>query len=89
MPEIGGESIVSGGEDGKEVIFGGLNGTFSRERTMLVRGGKGDGCVVGFEEGTERLGGFVVNVEMCDGVIVGVKEIDDVCEGGAVGGRGA
>ena len=56
---------------------------------MLVRGGKGDGYVVGFEEGTERLGGFVVNVEMCDGVIIGVKEMDDVCEGGAVGGRGA
>jgi len=30
VPEIRGESIVSGGEDGKEVIFGGLNGTFSR-----------------------------------------------------------
>ena len=28
--EIRGESIVSGGEDGEEVIFGGLNGTFGR-----------------------------------------------------------
>ncbi len=27
-----GESIVSGGEDGEEVIFGGLNGTFGRYR---------------------------------------------------------
>ena len=56
---------------------------------MLVRGGKGDGCVVGFEEGTERMGGFVVNMKMCNGVIMGVKEMDDVGEGGAARGRGA
>ena len=31
VPEIRGESIVSGGEDGKEVVFCGLDGTFSRE----------------------------------------------------------
>ena len=28
-------------------------------------------------------------MEVCDGVIIGGKEVDDVCEGGAVGGRGA
>ena len=55
----------------------------------MVRGGKGDGCVMGFEECTERLGWFVVDVEVCDGVMIGVKKLDDVGEGGAVGGRGA
>ena len=53
---------------------------------MLVGGGKGDGHVMGFEEGTEWLGWFVVNVEVGDGVIVGGKEVDDVGKGGAAGG---
>ena len=52
---------------------------------MLVRGGKGDGCVMSFEECTEGFGGFVVDVEVCDGVMKGVKKLDDVGEGGAVG----
>ena len=55
----------------------------------MVRGGKGDGHVMSFEECTEGLGGFVVDVEVCDGVMIGVKKLDDVGEGGAVGGRGA
>ena len=55
----------------------------------MVRGGKGDGCVMSFEECTEGFGGFVVDVEVCDGVMIGVKKLDDVGEGGAVGGRGA
>ena len=55
MPEIGGECVVSGGEDGEEVVFGGLDGTFSREGAVLIRGGEGDGDVMSFEEGTERL----------------------------------
>jgi hypothetical protein len=56
VPETRGESTVSGGEDGQEVVLCGLHGTFSREGTMLVGGGKGDGRVMGFEEGTEWLG---------------------------------
>ena len=63
-----------------------MHGTFSREGTMLVGGGKGDGHVMGFEEGTEWLGWFVVNVEVGDGVVVGGKEVDDVGKGGAAGG---
>ena len=55
MPEIRGKCIVSGGEDGEEVVFGGLCGTFSREGAVLIRGGEGDGDVVSLEEGTERL----------------------------------
>jgi hypothetical protein len=42
---------------------------------------------MGFEEGTGRLGGFIVNVETCDGVVLGVKKMYDVGKGGAVGGR--
>ena len=55
VPEIRGKCIVSGGEDGEEVVFGGLHGTFSREGAVLIRGGEGDGDVVRLEEGTERL----------------------------------
>jgi hypothetical protein len=47
---------VGGGENGQEVVFCILCGTFSREGTILVGGGKGDGHVIGFEEGTEWLG---------------------------------
>ena len=41
---------------------------------------------MGFEEGTEGLGGFIVDVEMGDGMIMGGKELDDVGKGGAVSG---
>ena len=70
VPEIRGESIVGGGEDGQEVVFCGLDGTFGREGTVLVRGGKGDGDVISFEEGTEGCGWLIVDVEVSDGVMV-------------------
>ena len=55
VPETRGERSMSGGEDGEEVVFGGLHGTFSREGAVLIRGGEGDGDVVRLEEGTEGL----------------------------------
>ena len=78
---------MGGGEDGEKVVFGGLDGAFGGEGTMLVGCGESDGDVIEFEEVTKGLGRFVVDVHVCDRVVVFLIESNNVGERGAVGGR--
>ena len=77
VPEVRGKSDVSRCETRDEMVFGGTYGSLGLESTMLAGSGKGDSDVREAEQVNEGLGGFVVNVEMEDGVAVGFEEGKD------------
>ena len=77
VPEVRRKSDVSRCETGDEMVFGGTYGSLGLESTMLAGSGKSDSDVREAEKIDEGLGGFVVNVEMEDGVAVGFEEGKD------------
>ena len=51
---------------------------------MVIGGGKGNRDFVLLEEGADGGGGFIVDVEVKDGGMMGFEEGNDGCEGGNV-----
>ena len=77
VPEVRGKSYVGRCKTGDEMVFESAHGSFGLESTMLAGSGKSDSDVREAEKIDEGLGGFVVNVEMEDGVAVGFEEGKD------------
>ena len=75
--------------DGDDVVFGGMNRSFRRERAMVLGRDVFVGDVVLVEEGSEVGRGFVIEREVRERVGEGVKERDDVTVGGDVRDRRA
>jgi len=74
VPEVRGEGDVGGSKTCDEVVLGGPDSPFGSEGTVLAGGGEGDSDVREVEEVKEGLGRFIVNVEVRDGVSVGLEK---------------
>jgi hypothetical protein len=83
-PAVGRKRDVDSRQDRDNVIFGGTNGSFRRERAMVLGGDVLVGDVVFEEEGSKVGRGFVIEREVRERVGEGLKKGDDVTVGGDV-----
>lgn len=83
-PAVGRKRDVDSRQDRDNVIFGGTNGSFRRERAMVLGGDVLVGDVLFEEEGSKVGRGFVIEREVRERVGEGLKKGDDVTVGGDV-----
>ncbi len=74
-------------QDRDNVIFGGTNRSFRRERALVLGRDVLVGDVMFYEEGSEVGRGFVIEREVRERVGEGLKKGDDVTVGGDVRDR--
>jgi len=86
-PAVGRKRDVDSRQDRDNVIFGGTNGSFRRERAMVLGGDVLVGDVLFEEEGSKVGRGFVIEREVRERVGEGLKKGDDVTVGGDVRDR--